>query len=373
MPRIELLALILLVLFTGCSPADLRQSAVCEEVARLLFTGSRIDRLASATDASATHAIATAVTLRGADGGAVRHSVGCVFESTGPKSADQLALATVTTDVEGKLSEARLDALREALERKGVAWQVSWIPTFGPPHGELAPASPAVAVLYFLQLVVNGVTYGSVIALVAIGYTLIYGVIGVVNLAFGEIYMIGAFIATGAILALAAAGIGSFAVGLVLAIPITLAVTAGYSVATDRIVFRKLRRARSQMPLVASIGLSLVLQNYMFLTGGRGNILLTPPVARGVALAAADGFELYANGQQALLIGATLLLVATTWTAPPRPDRWNDQSEWAGSVKDNEGGDAQTKASDASRIPGSIFLPRPKEDHCPGCFRTTRG
>jgi len=67
------------------------------------------------------------------------------------------------------------------------------------------------------------------------------------------------------------------------------------------------------MPLVASIGLSLVLQNYVFLTGGPGNLWLTPPVAHGVALAAADGFELYANLQQTLVVGATLLLLAATW------------------------------------------------------------
>jgi len=99
---------------------------------------------------------------------------------------------------------------------------VSWIPTSVAAR-RARPGEPAVAILYFLQLVVNGLTYGSVIALVAIGYTLIYGVIGVVNLAFGDIYMVGAFVATAVMLALAAAGIGSYGLGAVLALPVAMA------------------------------------------------------------------------------------------------------------------------------------------------------
>src|SRR5262249_59278001 len=112
--------------------------------------------------------------------------------------------------------------------------------------------------LYVLRLVVTASTYGAVIALAAIGSSLIYGAIGVINLAFGDISMIGAFVTPGFMLLFAASGIGSFVLGAALALPLTMVVTAGYSAATDRVVFAELRQATAQMPLVASIGLSLV-------------------------------------------------------------------------------------------------------------------
>jgi branched-chain amino acid transport system permease protein len=224
-----------------------------------------------------------------------------------------MELAVVSSDVDGRLSEERLAGLRSALERKGLYWKVSWIPNLGPPHGDLAPQSVGVALLYSLQLVVNGLTYGSVIALVAIGYTLISGVVGVFNLAFGDIYMIGAFVAVAAVGVLVSLGVASFTLCVLLALPLIMAITAGYSVATDRIVFHPLRRSSPQMPLIASIGLSMVLQSYVFIVTGPSNLWLTTPVASGIVLAEADGFSLYVNREQTAVIAATLLLFAVAW------------------------------------------------------------
>jgi branched-chain amino acid transport system permease protein len=313
-----LVSLLSLLPLGGCSTVDLNQAELCEEVARILFAGDRIDRLVSATDESVAHAVITAVSLSKASGAAAQHRVSCGFQSSGPKSEDQMELAVVSSDVDGRLSEERLAGLRSTLERKGVYWKVSWIPNLGPPHGDLAPQSVGVALLYSLQLVVNGLTYGSVIALVAIGYTLISGVVGVFNLAFGDIYMIGAFVAVAAVGFLVSSGAASFTLCVLLALPLVMAITAGYSVATDRIVFHPLRRSSPQMPLIASIGLSMVLQSYVFIVTGPSNLWLTTPVASGFVLAEADGFTLYANREQTAIIAAALLLFAIAWLVMTR-------------------------------------------------------
>jgi branched-chain amino acid transport system permease protein len=307
------LSLIPLLLLGSCSTVDLSQAELCEEVAKTLFAASRIDRLVSKTDQSAAHAVITTVLLSGSNGAVAQHRVFCGFQSSGPKSEDQMELALVSSDVEGSLSAERLAELRSALERKGVYWKVSWIPNLGPPHGDLTAQSPSVALLYCLQLVVNGLTYGSVIALVAIGYTLISGIIGVFNLAFGDIYMIGAFVAVATVGFLASLGVASFALCVLLALPLIALITAGYSVATDRIVFHPLRRSKPQMPLIASIGLSMVLQSYVFIATGPSNLWLTSPVATGFVLAEADGFSLYVNREQTVVVAATLLLFGIAW------------------------------------------------------------
>lgn len=203
--------------------------------------------------------------------------------------------------------------MRATLERKGIYWKVSWVPHLGPPHGMIGPASIDVATLYFLQLLVNGLTYGSLIALIAIGYTLIAGISGVINLAFGDIYMIGAFMAVGLVGMVMALGIGSFLLGALLALPVTMMLTAGYSALTDRAVFRPLRHANLQVPLIASIGLSMVLQGYVFTTGGARDLWLTAPLPGGFALAETNNFSLYVNWAQIAIVAATVLLTLMVW------------------------------------------------------------
>jgi branched-chain amino acid transport system permease protein len=304
------LQILLLVVLAGCGDVDLHQAELCGEVARILFADGAIGRVASERDPAVAHGVLTSVAMRGSG---VTHRVACTFESSGPKSADQLALAVVASDVEGRLSEARLAELRPALEAKGIYWMVSWIPLLGPPHATSESVALDAAALYFVQLLINALTYGSLIALVALGYTLIGGISGVINLAFGDIYMVGAFVTVGFVLILMGLGVGSFLLSTVLALPLTMAVTAGYSALTDRAVFRPLRHATPQMPLIASIGVSLMLQGYVFTTGGARDLWLTAPLPGGFVLAATEGFSVYVNWWQTVIIAATLMLTALTW------------------------------------------------------------
>jgi branched-chain amino acid transport system permease protein len=293
----------------GCERADLHQAEVCEAVASQVLGANPAASLSSLPDMSTAHGIIT----RYAVPGQAPREIRCRFESSDEKSADQLALVGVINDARADLDAKGLAAVKAGLERRGLSWKVSWIPTFGLPHGNLAPASAASALLYFLQLALNGITYGSLIGLVAMGFALIYGAIGVFNLAFGDVVMVAAFVATA--LALAFRAIGGDLLGLdaALALPATLLAAAVCSLVTDRLVFAPLRLSHPLMPLVASIGLSLVLQNYVFLSVGRANLWLSPSAMHGIVLAAADGFELYANRAQGALVLLAAFLVAACW------------------------------------------------------------
>src|SRR5476651_1154535 len=114
----------------------------------------------------------------------------------------------------------------------------------------------------FLQQMINGLTLGSVYAVVALGYTMVYGIIQLINFAHGEVVMIGAMVAFSVITALAGAHTGLpplaiVAAGAATAIPVCMAV--GY--AMERIAYRPLRGAPRLAPLITAIGISIILQH----------------------------------------------------------------------------------------------------------------
>jgi branched-chain amino acid transport system permease protein len=128
----------------------------------------------------------------------------------------------------------------------------------------------------FLQQLVNGLTAGSVYAVVALGYTMVYGIIQLINFAHGEVVMIGAMVAFSVIHALAPAGLPPLVVVLLgtgCAIPVCMLV--GYSM--ERLAYRPLRRAPRLAPLITAIGVSIVLQHLAMLVWSR-NILAFPQI-----------------------------------------------------------------------------------------------
>lgn len=120
----------------------------------------------------------------------------------------------------------------------------------------------------FLQQLVNGLVQGSVYALVALGYTMVYGILGLINFAHGEVVMIGAMVALTALQALLAA---AFAPVLAVLFSLMLAVAAcmalGYGI--ERVAYRPLRNAPRLAPLITAIGVSIVLQNLAMMIWGR--------------------------------------------------------------------------------------------------------
>lgn len=117
---------------------------------------------------------------------------------------------------------------------------------------------------YFLELVFSGLTRGSIYALIALGYTMVYGIIGLINFAHGEIYMIGAFTALIIATVLNMYGLPLPAV-LILASVAAIIWSAAYGFTVERLAYRPLRGAPRLSPLISAIGMSIFLQNYVML------------------------------------------------------------------------------------------------------------
>jgi branched-chain amino acid transport system permease protein len=122
----------------------------------------------------------------------------------------------------------------------------------------------------FLQQLINGLVLGSVYALVALGYTMVYGILELINFAHGEITMMGAMVALAVIgaLALAAPGLPGVLVlgaGLVVAIPVCMAL----GLLIERVAYRPLRHAPRLAPLITAIGVSIILQNVAMMIWGK--------------------------------------------------------------------------------------------------------
>src|SRR5512137_1035312 len=117
---------------------------------------------------------------------------------------------------------------------------------------------------YFSELFVGGLTRGSIYALIALGYTMVYGIIELINFAHGEIYMIGAF--TGLIVSsvLTMMGMQGPAV-LALACAVAVVYAAAYGYTLEKIAYKPLRTAPRLSPLISAIGMSIFLQNYVLL------------------------------------------------------------------------------------------------------------
>ncbi|MDH3998406.1 MAG: branched-chain amino acid ABC transporter permease LivH, partial [Desulfuromonadales bacterium] len=117
---------------------------------------------------------------------------------------------------------------------------------------------------YFLELFCSGLTRGSIYALIALGYTMVYGIIQLINFAHGEIYMIGAFVALIVSGVLTIYGFSGVSI-LILAAVIAVIYAAAYGYTLERIAYRPLRNAPRLSPLISAIGMSIFLQNYVML------------------------------------------------------------------------------------------------------------
>ncbi|XVN17733.1 branched-chain amino acid ABC transporter permease LivH [Pseudomonas corrugata] len=120
----------------------------------------------------------------------------------------------------------------------------------------------------FLQQLINGLTLGSVYGLIAIGYTMVYGIIGMINFAHGEVYMISAYLAAISLALLAYFGIESFPLMILGTLVFTVVVTGVYGWVIERVAYKPLRNSTRLAPLISAIGISLILQNYAQISQG---------------------------------------------------------------------------------------------------------
>ena len=166
----------------------------------------------------------------------------------------------------------------------------------------------------FLQQAINGLTLGALYGLIAIGYTMVYGIIGMINFAHGDIYMLGAFISVTAFTILAAMGVTSIPVALVLVLVLAVFFTSLYGWAVERIAYRPLRGSTRLAPLISAIGMSIFLQSGVQLLQGARVKQVPPMLEGGIDLMNAGNSLVRVSNVQMLVVGVTIvLLLAFTW------------------------------------------------------------
>jgi branched-chain amino acid transport system permease protein len=164
---------------------------------------------------------------------------------------------------------------------------------------------------YFTQQLINGLTLGSIYGLIAIGYTMVYGIIGMVNFAHGDVYMIGAFQAMIMLLICGALGISWVPAQLALMLIVAVMFTAAYGWAVERIAYRPLRGSTRLAPLISAIGMSIVLSNFVQLAQGPRPKPLPPVIRGGFEIMESDsGFIVQLGYLQIVIIVATIVLMA---------------------------------------------------------------
>tara|TARA_R110000868_G_scaffold326802_1_gene587793 strand:+ start:460 stop:1395 length:936 start_codon:yes stop_codon:yes gene_type:complete len=169
---------------------------------------------------------------------------------------------------------------------------------------------------YFLQQLINGITLGSIYGLIAIGYTMVYGIIGMINFAHGDIFMIGAFISLICIIALgltAATGFWVLILALILVLLVSMVFTSIWGWTVERLAYRPLRGSFRLAPLITAIGMSIALQNFVQISQGARVKPLEPLVPGGYTLMEAETengtFAVQLSNMQILIVLTTIILM----------------------------------------------------------------
>lgn len=170
---------------------------------------------------------------------------------------------------------------------------------------------------YFVQQLINGVTLGSIYGLIAIGYTMVYGIIGMINFAHGDIFMVGAFISLIVITALglaATTSVGVIILALILVLVCAMIISSVFGWTLERMAYRPLRGSFRLAPLITAIGVSIVLQNYIQISQGARVKPLQPIISGGhTIMRRVDGngeFVVQISNMQILIVTVTIVLMA---------------------------------------------------------------
>ncbi|WP_281645683.1 high-affinity branched-chain amino acid ABC transporter permease LivH [Parendozoicomonas sp. Alg238-R29] len=161
--------------------------------------------------------------------------------------------------------------------------------------------------LYLIQQILNGLTLGSTYALIAIGYTMVYGIIGMINFAHGEVYMIGSYVSFIVLAGLAMVGIDSVTLMIVAAFIISMIITSTYGYSIERIAYRPLRGGNRLIPLISAIGMSIFLQNYVRLAQGSRDIAMPSLITGGVTFGPEAGFQASVSYMQMIIFAITFI------------------------------------------------------------------
>lgn len=160
---------------------------------------------------------------------------------------------------------------------------------------------------YFLQQLINGLTLGSIYGLIAIGYTMVYGIIGMINFAHGDVFMIGAFVALIVFLILLSIFYSvPVAIALLIMMIVAMLVTSLYNWVIERVAYRPLRGSFRLAPLITAIGMSITLSNFVQVTQGPRNKPIPPLISQTYQL---GGITISLKQIVIFLITAALLVL----------------------------------------------------------------
>ena len=162
---------------------------------------------------------------------------------------------------------------------------------------------------YALQQLVNGLTLGMIYGLIAIGYTMVYGIIGMINFAHGDIFMVGAFVSLIGFLLLGLGGVSFVPLALVLVLVLAMGFTALWGYTVERIAYRPLRGSFRLAPLISAIGMSIFLQNFVQVAQGARVKPMEPLVTGGLMLSSGAALAVTISWMQILIIATTLVML----------------------------------------------------------------
>ncbi len=173
---------------------------------------------------------------------------------------------------------------------------------------------------YFLQQLINGLTLGSIYGLIAIGYTMVYGIIGMINFAHGDIFMVGAFVSLIVFLILMGLGLTFIPLALIIVLIVAMIITSAYGWTVERLAYRPLRTSFRLAPLITAIGMSIFLQNYVQVAQGARVKTLQPVITGGYRIMEGNGFTVQLSNIQIIIVALTVALMAVfSWLIARTP------------------------------------------------------
>jgi branched-chain amino acid transport system permease protein len=286
------LAFILFLLSLSACATDERQIEACRHVFETLVGGA-VETTSLGSEGEG--AVLLEASALGHD-----HRLVCRFAGPAltPRHLDLMAV-----ELDGvAISELSLVMLRHAV---GLAMPPALLNPPGP------PPSPALRGAYLVQQLINGLSIGAILALVATGYSLVYGITGTIQFAYGELFMIGAFLLVIPFFGFVALGFTNLLLAFLLALPVAALGTGLYGWTMARIVYRPLLKSGRLNALVAAIGTAIALREFVRLNQGAEYRWL-PEFLRGrFTVFEADGFGVTLAHSQIVILGLAVALASS--------------------------------------------------------------
>jgi len=165
----------------------------------------------------------------------------------------------------------------------------------------------------FVQQLINGLTLGSIYGLIAIGYTMVFGIIGMVNFAHGDVFMLSAFIALLVFLFITKVlGIVFLPLAFVIVLMAAMLLTAAWNWQIERVAYRPLRGSFRLAPLISAIGMSTFLSNFVQVAQGPRNKPV-PPMFTDIIHLGGAGHDITLQYRQVVIMLVTVILLAAFW------------------------------------------------------------